>query len=59
MCGGINPSVWPSVDQLPLFHKMQLNPDKKRMLDERMTQIITKSNSMPEAEESRNQVVVF
>jgi hypothetical protein len=56
MCGGINTTVWPSVDQLPLFNKMNLSPDKKRVLDERMTQIIVKSESMPASGEIRNQV---
>ncbi|KAI6183248.1 putative cyclin-dependent kinase 9 [Aphelenchoides bicaudatus] len=55
MCGGINTAVWPSVDQLPLFHKMALNPDKRRVLGDRMTAIIEKSRPLPENEALREQ----
>ncbi|KAI6243682.1 putative cyclin-dependent kinase 9 [Aphelenchoides fujianensis] len=35
-CGGINPTVWPDVTQLPLYNRIQLKPDQPRTLQEKM-----------------------
>lgn len=37
MCGGINRHVWPGVDQLPYFNRLNLNPDKPRILNDKMS----------------------
>ncbi|KAI6220182.1 putative cyclin-dependent kinase 9 [Aphelenchoides besseyi] len=35
-CGGINTTVWPDVDKLPLFNRLQLKPDQRRTLRSKM-----------------------
>lgn len=40
LCGSINPEVWPSVVELPLFGKMELPQNQKRLVGERMASII-------------------
>ena len=36
LCGSIEPSVWPGVDRLPLYGKMQLPPGEIRRVRERL-----------------------
>lgn len=40
LCGSIDTSVWPDVDKLELFNKMQLKPDLKRKVKERLGHFI-------------------
>jgi cyclin-dependent kinase 9 len=39
-CGSINTEIWPDVEKLELFNKMQLKADVKRRFKERLTAYI-------------------
>lgn len=45
MCGGISPNIWPGVEQLPLYNKMVLYPEKPRKISEKLSPVIKKSIS--------------
>ena len=36
LCGSINPSVWPNVENLDLYNQLQLPKNKRRKLTDRM-----------------------
>lgn len=40
LCGSIDPSVWPNVEKLPLYNRMQLKQGQKRCVKERIQPVI-------------------
>ena len=46
LCGSILPDVWPEVDKLDLFSKLQLKQDLKRRIRERLGSYIKDTNAI-------------
>ena len=46
MCGTITPEVWPDVDKLEMFSKLQLRQDLRRRVKERLSSYIKDVNAL-------------
>jgi len=46
LCGGINKTVWPTVDQVPYFEKLTLLPNTPRTLNDKMNPIIKHAGAL-------------
>ncbi|KRZ37120.1 Cyclin-dependent kinase 9 [Trichinella pseudospiralis] len=46
LCGSITPTVWPGVEQLPLFHMLKLPMDQKRRVKERLKPYIRDAQAL-------------
>jgi len=46
LCGGINKTVWPTVDQFPYFKKLTLLPTTPRTLNDKMNPIIQNADAL-------------
>jgi cyclin-dependent kinase 9 len=46
LCGSINQEVWPEVEKMELFNKMQMKPDLKRRVKERLGVYIKDPNGL-------------
>lgn len=46
LCGSIGPDVWPEVEKLELYSKMELQKGQKRRVKERLRTFVNESNAI-------------